>query len=80
MILVDPLHELVFRHGFGRVIYMPALVSESANSLRADVFKEEEPKALIIQGVKNSWSTDVHCAVAAPPTEGIVKGGGRRGD
>jgi len=42
MILVDLFHEFVFGHGLGRVIYMPALVLESADSFWADVLEEEE--------------------------------------
>ena len=72
MILVDLLHKLVLRHGFRRVIHMPALVSESRNSLRADVFKEEKPKALVFHRVENFWLTDVHRGAAGPATEGVV--------
>ena len=80
MILVNLLHKLVLRHSFGEVIYMPALVSESSKSLRADVFKEEKFKTLVIHGVKNFWLTDVHRGVAAPPTGGVGKDGGCGGD
>ena len=40
MILVDLLHELVFGHSFGGVIYMPSLVLESSDGLWTDIFKE----------------------------------------
>ena len=80
MVLVDLFHKLVFRHRFGRVIYMPALVTEGSNSLRADVFKEEELKVLVFNGVKNFWLTDMHRGGAALSTEGITKGRGCWGD
>ena len=79
VVLVDLLHKLILRHGFGRVIYMPALVLESSESLRADILKKEEFKVLVFYGVKDFWLTDVHCCANAPPLERIVKRG-RGGD
>jgi hypothetical protein len=55
---------------------MPALVSESPNGLGTNIFKEEEPKALIINWVKDSRSTDVHGCATAPSADAIVKSGG----
>ena len=76
VILVDFFHKLVLRHSFGGVIYMPALVSESLDSIRADVFEEEELKVLILHWVKNFWLTDVRLCAAAPSTNSIVESGG----
>ena len=55
MVLVDLFHELVFGHGLGRVIYMPALILESSDSLRADILKEEQFKVLVIHRMKDFW-------------------------
>ena len=55
MVLVNLFHELVFGHGLCRVIYMPALILESPDSLRADVLEEEELKVLVVHGVKDFW-------------------------
>ena len=55
MVLVDLLHKLILRHGFGRVIYLPALVLESSESLRADILKKEEFEVLVFYGVKDFW-------------------------
>ena len=76
MILVDLLHELVFRHSFGGVIYMPALVSESLDSISADIFKEEEFKTLVIHRVEDFWFANVHCRPGVPPTKSVVNGRG----
>jgi hypothetical protein len=76
VILVDLLHKLVLRHSFWRGIYMPALVSESPDGFGANIFKEEEPKALILNWMKDSWSTDVHGCATAPSADVIVKSRG----
>ena len=76
MVLVDLFNEFVFGHGLGRVIYMPALILESPDSLRADILKEEELKALVVHGVKDFWFSDVHDRAAAHPAESIVESGG----
>lgn len=72
MVLVDLLHKLVFGHSLGRMIYTPALVLESSDSLRADILKKEELKILVVHWVKDFWSTDVHGCANAPPLERIM--------
>ena len=80
VVLVDLLYKLVFRHSLGRMIYMPALVLESSDSLWADIFEEEEPKILVFHRVKHPGLTDMRACATAPPSERIVKNGGLGGD
>jgi len=76
MVLVDLLHKLVFGHSFFGVIYMPALILESSDSLWADIFEEEEFEVLVIHGVEDFWLTDVHAGATAPAPERFVKNRG----
>jgi len=78
---MDLLYKLVFRHRFGRVINMPALVLEGSDSLRTDIFDEEKLKIFVIHRMKDFWLTDMHgCATDAPPLKPIVERGGCGGD
>ena len=76
MVLVDLLHELVFRHSFGRVIYTPSLVLEGFDGLRTNVFKKKEPEMLVFHWMKDFWLTEMHGYAGAPPLVVLVKTGG----
>lgn len=80
MVSVDLLHKLVLGHSLGRVIYLPALILEGLNSLRADIFKEKELKAFVFHRMKDFWLTDVHGGATAPVPEPIVENRSRGGD
>ena len=81
VVLVDLLHKLILGHSLCRVIYMPALVLESFDSLWADIFKEEELKVLVFHRVKDFWLTDVYsCATALLSEPTVEKRGGCGGD
>ena len=75
MVLVDLFHELILGHGLCRVIYMPALILESSDSLRTDILKEEELEVLVVYGVKDLWSADVRGCCPAHSAEPIVESG-----
>ena len=78
--LMDLLPELIFRHGLGRVIYMPALILECSDSLQADIFDEGELKVLAVHGVRDFWLTVVQSCATAPPPGPIVEKGSCEGD
>ena len=58
MVRADLLYEFILRHGLGRMVDMEALRAESLDGLLTDVFKEKEPKILVVYGVQNLGQTN----------------------
>ena len=58
MVRANLLYEFILRHGLGRMVDMEALRAESLDGLLADVFKEKEPKILVVYGVQNFGQTN----------------------
>ena len=55
VILADFLDELVFRHGLGGMVDVPALGAECLDCLLADVLDEEDAQVLVVDGVQDPW-------------------------
>ena len=67
------------------MIDMEALGSEVADGLWTDVFQEEEPQVLVVDGVEHLWLSDgIDGCEGIPVTEPVGKrvgrGRGRGGD
>lgn len=48
-------NKLILRHGLRVVVNMPSLFLELGDSIETDVFQNQEPEALVLDGVEDFW-------------------------